>query len=371
MGFDSSGKYTFSSLESKYNAFIAPEFQIKIGGAKLDSIQVPISGLEISIDLEKIGYARFTIESLYDYEKSTWVSDLIADINVGQKVAIEVGYSAKRKRVFFGYVDSFTVNYSSGASPSISVTALDARALLNNDNREIDFGNLTYKDAIKQLIDNSDQDKLIEKVTLDMVYDEQEHSPIKDKCSAYKFLSKMAQLCSCNFCIIDGELLFKNLMQNSASLITLTMGSSLSSFTRTIGLSNSMAGAVVVKSTGNEQTKKIITGEADSIEGSGGQLASELVKSIGKSTVEFQINSVTTKEECTKIAKAILATLNFGLLEADAECIGIPEMTPGRFITLEGLDKRSNGSYFVTSVTHSFSSDGYVNKIHMKGFRSK
>ena len=368
-GLDTSSSYTFKALEQKYGAFLAPDFVIHVGSIKLDSHKVPVTGLEVKMGLEGAGYARFTLQSLYDYKLSKWVSDLISKIEVGQLVDVEVGYAGSDRRIFLGYVDSYTISFDSGSSPGLSITAMDAMAILNADRREISFGNLKDDEAIQKLIKDCKISELVEKVSFDPIQS-QEKNDVKKNVSRGAFIAEQAKKCFFSFCIINGELIFKNLMKNTKVLTTLTMGLDLKSYQRTVNLKSRMVGKVTVKSTGDTVSKEPVQSSTTAIPGSSGTDATK-VKYLKEAELVVDMGELRTVEECKAYSENILRSISWGFMEADAECIGYPEMTPGRFIRLEGLDKRSNGDYFVTSVIHSFSSEGYVNKIHMKGFNEK
>lgn len=368
-GLNTSATYTYQALENKYGAFLAPDFVIHIGTVKLDSRKVPVSGLEVKMTLEGAGYANFTVQSLYDYETSEWVSTLIKKIEIGQLVDVEVGYAGDNMRIFLGYVDSYTVNFESQASPSITVTAMDAIVILNADRREICFGNLKDDEAIKKMIQDCKISELVEKVTFDPI-DSQEKNDVKKNVSRGEFIAAQAKKCFFSFCVINGELIFKNLMNNKTVLMTLTMGKDLKSYRRTVNLKSRMVGKVTVKSTGDTVKKDAIQSSANQITGATGNVPTA-VKFLKDSELVVHVGELRTVEECKKYSENILRTISWGFMEADAECIGYPPMTPGRYIRLQGLDQRSNGDYFVTSVVHSFSSAGYINKIHMKGYNEK
>ena len=51
--------------------------------------------------------------------------------------------------------------------------------------------------------------------------------------------------------------------------------------------------------------------------------------------------------------------------------MGLPELIPGRYITLKGFDKSTADKYFISKVTHEFSEDGYYTSFEVKGAKSK
>lgn len=369
IGLDTTSSYKYKTLESRYKGFLAPDFVIHVGSMKLDSHMVPVSNLEVRMDLQKAGYARFTVESLYDFKESTWVSKLITGIDIGQLVSVEVGYAGDLTQIFLGFVDSYTVNFRSSSTPSVSIVAMDGMVILNHDKRKISFGNMKEDAAIQKMIKDCKLDDVVKKVSFDPIKIEGQGEEKEGNVSIGQYISQKAAECFYSFCIINGELIFKNLMNNKKSLMTLTMGVDLRSFSRTVNLKSRMVDSVRVVSQSDTVSKEPVEGQSTQIEGKG--KAPGDVKLLKKSQLVVNLGQLRTVDECKKYANTILRTLTFGYLEADAECIGYPQMTPGRYVTLSGLDKRSNGDYFVTSVVHSFSQDGYTNQIHMKGFKDR
>ncbi len=53
------------------------------------------------------------------------------------------------------------------------------------------------------------------------------------------------------------------------------------------------------------------------------------------------------------------------------ECIGIPELIPGRYIKIDGADEQTAGTYFITKVCHRFSRGSYVTVFEVKGAKTK
>lgn len=368
MGYSKSTSFTHKSKEGAYKNYLAPDFVIHVGSATLDSRKVPVTELEVKMTLEGAGYARFTLTALYDFKLSKWVSDLISGIEIGQLVDVEVGYSGSDTRIFLGYVDSYTVNFDSGSTPGISITAMDAIAILNADRREISLGEKETKDFVEGLIKDSKLSSLVDEgVSVDN-FDIKQRQDVKKNVSRGEFILEQARKNFLSFCVIDGELILKNLTKNTTILTTLTMGLDLKSFSKTVNLKSRMVGKVTVE--GLDKNMKPITGSTSGLSGGGGNSASD-VKYLKNSELKVTAPELDTAEACQKLSENLLKNASWGFMEADAECIGYPGMMPGRYIKIAGLDKRSNGDYFVTSVVHSFSSDGYVNKIHMKGLFEK
>ena len=45
--------------------------------------------------------------------------------------------------------------------------------------------------------------------------------------------------------------------------------------------------------------------------------------------------------------------------ELECECVGIPELAPGRFVEVEELSSQADRKYYITYVRHVLDEDGY------------
>ena len=67
------------------------------------------------------------------------------------------------------------------------------------------------------------------------------------------------------------------------------------------------------------------------------------------------------------ISSVMLDRLALNYVSGSGLCLGLPELIPGRFITIEGLDGDTVGDYFITKVRHQFGSGGYLTQFEVKG----
>ena len=372
-GYNENGTYEISSLERKYSGFISPSFKIQVDSFKLDSAKIPISHLEIQITTEnKAGTCSFTVEAMYDYETGVWSDGFLDKVDVGMIVKVDIGYATSQKRAFVGYVDRYRIDYSSEGAPRLQISAMDGMGLLMSNKEKLDFGKRSTADVVRELVKTCESAGLIESSRVDQL-PTFEGQFVKEKaCSSYDFLCHLAEMCFVSFCIIDGQLLYKNLMKNSSPLLELTLGRNLMEFSKNIGFSQQIVGSVTVISTGTSD-KKEVRGEATapSRYGGSGETGAEKWKALGGMNKDIIMNFLKSADECKVIAQNVLDGMSLGFVQGSGRCLGIPELIPGRFIKLSGLDKETNGSYFVTEVKHTFTESGFFSEFSVKGFRSK
>ncbi|SKB73311.1 Phage protein D [Lachnospiraceae bacterium] len=370
-GFDKSGSYDITSLEKKYDSFMSPAAEIQVGSAKIDGMKIPITYLRVQQTVRnRSGSAEFQVSGMYDYEKGKWLENLLDSIDVGAKVTIKMGYMKSKKQVFFGYVDSYEVTYGSGHQPNITVSALDGMGLLMSGGERQDFGKKTTNEVVTELTKECKSAGLISSVTIDTLPKFQSQIRKETNCSNYDFLSQLAEMCFVNFCVINGEMLFSNLMKNTSSLVELTMGQCLLEFTRSVSMTRNSVGSVVVISNGTKD-KKEVRGKAETPGkfGGSGDTAAKKVKGLSKTSRVIRMNFLQSEKECKDMAQNVLDYMNLGFSGGGGRCLGLPDLIPGRFIKIKGVDKKSNGSYFVSDVTQTLSEDGYYTEFEVCGLR--
>ena len=373
-GYDKRGSYQFTSLERKYGNFLSPSFIIDIDGFIVNSVKVPVSHLEVQQTTgNRAGTCNFTVEAMYDYETGVWSEGLLNVVDVGLMVEVKIGYADAKRPVFVGYIDKYTIDYTSQGAPKLHVSCLDGMALLMSNSEKVDFGERKTTQVVEDLIKECKKTGVIKSTTVDTLPDFEGKFVKEAACSSYEFLCGLAEMCFVNFCVINGELLYSNLMKNSSTLIELTMGVNLIEFSKTIGFSQQTVGSVTVISTGTT-TKQEVRGVATNPSrygDSSGKTGAQKWKALGGTNKDIQMNFLQTADECKKVAQNVLDGMSVGFVQGSGRCIGIPNIIPGRYIKLAGLDKETNGSYFVTDVTHTFSEDGYFTQFEVKGFRCK
>lgn len=373
-GYDKSGSYKFKDLEKKYGGFLSPTFKIRVGSFQLDSAKIPISHLQVQLSTEnRAGMCSFTVEAMYNYETGVWSNGFLDRVDVGELVTVEIGYAESQQRVFLGYVDKYRIDYTSQGAPQLHISAMDGLGLLMSNREKVDFGKRKTTDVVRELVIACRHVGLIDACTIDRL-PTFEGQFVKEKaCSSYDFLCRIAEMCFVSFCIINGDLLFSNLMKNTATLIELTMGVNLIEFSKTIGFSQQTVGSVTVISNGTVD-KEEVRSKADTPSRYGdnsGQTGAEKWKALGGTNKDLVMNFLKSADECKTVAQNILDSMSLGFVQGSGRCIGIPEITPGRYIKLAGLDRETNGSYFITSVTHTFSGDGFFTEFEVKGFRCR
>ena len=162
-------------------------------------------------------------------------------------------------------------------------------------------------------------------------------------------------------------LIFDKVITKTSPLITLTLGKNITSFTKRVSLAHQVGKVEVL---GRDVNQKPIKGEAASVSVGSGKAAADWVKGLKDSVVRERSEFAQTQEECKTLAQNRLNSIAMGFVSGEGECVGIPELIPGRYIKIDGADDGTNGSYFLTKVVHRISSDEYITSFEVKGAKA-
>ena len=89
--------------------------------------------------------------------------------------------------------------------------------------------------------------------------------------------------------------------------------------------------------------------------------AKKLVK---KSKKVYIDPTITSQAQADERVASLMETMSYRLGSMECECVGIPELVPGRFVELSGLGSPVENQFYVTTVIHDFQEEtGYKTRI--------
>ena len=355
--------YQFSDLVKKYDGFRGPAFTVTVNNTTFHSYEIPFS-VEIDICANgSAGGCQIQIESQYDYANGKWYKDLIKTIKVGAKLEILGGY-VKQENLFYGYVDEITINYTASGAPNFSITGVDGLGYLANFQEPSYGGEQEPPKVVDAILSKAKSAKYATDITIGTLpaFDA---PPVQKHLNDLKYLHLLAERYGVTLMAVNGELIFDDVMKDDDPILVLTVGMGLMEFQKRLSLQNQVA---QIEIQGYDDDKQPVVGVANSVSvGGSGKSATEIADKF-KETKKVEENIYArTVEDCKKLAQAELDRAAMGFVTGAGSCIGIPELIPGRFITIEGLDGETVGDYFITRVHHSFNQSGYMTQFEVKG----
>ncbi len=361
------GSYTFKDLDKKYDGFSAPAYEVSVGGKVFECGKVPISTLEAELSCDgRAGGCSFHIEGGYDYEKRKWVNEMAQAVKIGAELEVKGGY-VKKKTVFYGYVDDYSVDFDEEGASGISVTGLDGLGYLMSLREPLYAGKKKPAEIVKEILQKSVSAGFAKKVNMASLSGF-ETAVVKEQIDDWRFLNLMAQRYGFSLFCVAGELIFSDVASKTSPILTLTLGQGLDSFQKRVSLAHQVGKVEIM---GRDVNQKAVLGEADSVKtGGDGKSAAELVPALKEAVLREYSEYARTQDECKTLAQNRLDGIAMGLVSGRGRCIGIPDLIPGRYLKIEGGDKQANGSYFLTKVRHLFDDNGYITEFEVKGAKA-
>ena len=342
----SSSKTKFEDFKSKYSNFMVPSYEISIDGSDLSKGKLIIGEIKIEVSVQdKAGIGIFTIKDCYDYEKKSFKKDITSKIKLGSKVNISLGYSSKNTVVFKGFIES--INYEFNDSETITVICMDAIHILMQNftieqkGKEKNISALVSEILNKQKSFISESD--VESISATGMQ-------IAQNISDYDFIRKIAKENGFEFFIVAGKAYFRKAQKVKTAITTISYGESVISFEREIKYKN-----IKVTALGKDDiNKKTTKGEA-----CGKTKVSNIANAFvsNKMVVSGNLN---TDDKAKKRAEIEVQNILSEAYHSKLECIGLPEIIPGRFIELKNFDGDIDKNYYITKACHEFTPGEYI-----------
>lgn len=344
-------------LYSKYQGFQAPAVKILLGEGKTDLINrlnARIDGLTVNLSLETAASVSFTIVNAYDSKNHSFSSGIMDQLALGSIVRVELGYVSCLEPIFTGFIYAVKAEFSDMAT--LSVTALDVRRVMEESVRKgVSWKYTTYSEVFKQVM--NPYKKLYSKLTVDSTPDNAVASFIQNE-SDLEFCKRLATEGNREFFVFNDNVYFRR-KSKRASALTLLWGRDLISFSKesiyadqkvtVLGLlkdgKDAVSATAAVKTENN--VKQVVTGD-------NGQTVSSPTSD--------------SKDKAAEKAEKKAAEIRKKKQSGQGVCVGLPQLVPGRTVTVAGLESRINGEYMVKSVSHTFGSDGFQTSFEIGGF---
>jgi uncharacterized protein len=357
--------FTFENLESKYQNFYAPAFEIKINGDNLVKDKgMGVTGFKIVTKVTDPDSLSFSVANGFNFitGEMNWIADCLY---IGKTVEASVGYTSTLTKLFMGFIKSVNVDYPSGGAPSIKVECTGYSFFLTRASYFKMWHDKKYSEVISEIAGNyttyiksNDVDDTSTKLS----------SIVHNNTNDFVFIKWVAEQINFDFYIRDDKLYFKKALEDKSPVINLKWGKSLRSFSPVIDLGGQIPKVTVTYWDKESNESKTVSVTAVNKIDSAGKSGPEILQSLLSSTAEVQKNSTisVTEAEAKSEATALLNRTAMKLVTGSGDTIGIPEIRAGKYIQLEGLGLKLNGVYFVKTATHTIGDSGYITSFELE-----
>ncbi|MCC2685773.1 MAG: phage late control family protein [Paenibacillaceae bacterium] len=354
------GSYDYSTLETKYQAFMAPTGKVKFNGNDAGAMAIASIRIQMSA-ANDADTATILITDAFDLveRQFKWID---SSIKIGSTVEIEMGYVDKLTALFYGHITSIQYQFTSEGTPSLVVTAMDISFKMMRGQKSRLWNNKKISDVVTEIA----QEYGISSSTVDATT-EQHAVLAKGRESDYRFIQNLALGLNYEFFFVGKKMYFRKKMSDKSPTVTLSYMKNLTQLQLEHNLAEQVS-EVEVRGW-NVKEQKEITGKSGTIHksGSGQKTGKDLLQAMGGVYTEVIYANPPSVAEANKIAEAILNERALKLVSGEGECVGLPEIRAGRFIKFDGLSKELNLAYYVTRAVHMLDSNGYRTLFQIQG----
>lgn len=372
---------SFDKLRSKYEDFKVPKAQVVVGGKDISSDKEGLSVSDISVDLTsgfEASVAEFTIYNIYDPIYHEYQTNKVKKyITIGSPVEISLGYDFQLTKVFNGFVSEVVFVLRQGEVPGIEVHAMDIKGIMMANDYAKQIAAESYSEAVKAIFDQSFYQKLkgdgnvFSKLKITDTPDKKPGGGKKKEAtdrsiemvneSDYEFVVRAAKRYNFEFFQLLDTIYFRKAKSDQAKLIELNPYDGIITFE--IGYNvTGLAGKIEVRNT--DPSKGKLVKYALKLDGK----ISESGKAkglVGKQNKIYIDPTASTQQEAEYRARYLKEDMSYRYGTMELDMIGLPEMVPGKFVSIEGLGKSVSNKFYLYSVRHS-AGDGMF-KTHLTG----
>lgn len=339
-------------------ALFTPQCRVFIDGVQIKNSAEMIESVTVRLSVSEMANScEIAIFCDYDHDKST-VGGIIATASPGKKVKVDLGYRYP-KTVFVGYINSTGVSFSQDGV-NLSLSCLDARGLLMGNTSREGFENKSVSQIVNELL--KPVRSYTEGITVTVPGAADKEYPISQfEMDDYRFICLLARITGCSF-FMDGTVLkFVKDVYSSATLQgKFQWGRDVISFERQVELSDQVGKIRVMGR--SPDTLDDFFAEVSPVSGKGKNGAA-LCSPVRGKVREVVSKTIKSQNEARIYAEALMRQSCLKLCRGSAEVLGDESIKPGKKVMFGGLDPKLNGTYYVTSVTHSFNSGGFLTNI--------
>lgn len=310
-------------------------FKITIDGSKvIDHTSFHLSELIVCLKLDAASYCTFKLVNAYDAVARAFQADLRDVAKFGDRIVVQLGDEDSRQPVFDGYLHSIRAEFDE--TPVLVFTAMDVRRFMMEGVRRKEYKSMKYRDIVSGILSEYG---VTGEVQVDDPGDQLEL--VTQNGTDWQLLQEIALRSGCCMYVENGKFLFKPAGFKDCP-VTLTWNENLISFHRELiwkKLDVCVTAYDHAKMTQVSATQKVDSGKSPSYPGSARQIVVAVPGSVTQSEARARAKSEKLREES-------------GAQIAGGKCPLMPQLHPGMWLTVNGLDSTMNMKYCVTSVRH-------------------
>ena len=186
--------------------------------------------------------------------------------------------------------------------------------------------------------------------------------------SDYEFVVKAAKKFNYEFFVDRGVVYFRKAKSVKAPVAELSSNGGILNFNIEYSI-NGIVGSVEARAMDPGQGKIISSKSTFSNTISTNGMAKTLTKDGRKVLIDPTIGTTTQAESRVS---SLMEQMSYRLGSLEAECVGLPELAPGRFLRVSGLGEPVDNDFYLTTVVHEYRDDtGFLTRVTGKADQIK
>lgn len=359
--------YNYLDLKKKYDNFEYPLVVLTINGKEVGKNKSDFIVSDIEVELTS-GYeasiATFCLYNTFEHHTSEFRTKEVKDyILLGSSVELAMGYGTQAQMVFCGFISKVNFFYESGEMPGIRVTAMDVKGVMMANKYSRQLTATSFGEAVKEILNKGPYmsmtgSGLIKNVVVSDTPDKTMNTAATSKASDrtiemvaesdYEFVVKAAKKYNYEFFSECGNVYFRKAKQNAETVMEMGPAEGMKNF----DVEYDVTGLVeTIKARGTDVSKARVIEAKQKFNQkiSMGNRAKKLIRNSEKIYID---STITSKEEAQYRVESLMEEISyrFGTLECD--CIGIPELMPGKFLVLKSLGEPVDNKFYLVKVVH-------------------
>ncbi len=342
--------------------YLIPNFQLVVKGVALSQdVSARIESIQVDDYLDSPSMFSFVITATEDQvSRIPWL-DEPGTFSLGDPVVVRLGYDTL-STVMEGEITAVEVEFTAASLPRMTVRGYDRRHRLQRGRKTRTFLNMKDSDIVRDIVRPLGLIPRVEDSKVVHPYIMQTEQ------TDWEFLQSRAKQINYEVLALGKELHFRSPRQASTLADPLVLGKLLSEFHPRVSSSGQVTKVVVhgwdvskkavVSATANAGSEQVVAGV--------GQQASLVVKRAFGEAIQTVSIPACTLAEAQSVATAQLSVTAMDLLQADAICAGETRLRAGCYVKIEGVGRRFNGVYYISSASHRFDEEGYTTHLHCR-----
>lgn len=348
-------EYTYSSLAAKNGGFKVPAAAVKLDGRDVSKeLGCSIQKVAVTLSRQDVSAAEIEIRDCYSVKTQSLASGLKSALLLGAVIRVELGYLSNLTVVFDGYLESVSLEMSQENAYILRLKACDVIRLLKDNERCCIWKGKSHSSVVSEILEEYGW---LCKKSVDSTENLEEEGAWWQKGSDYDFIAhEMAGIYNpgYSFYASNGTVYFAE-KKDKKAVLCLEPGDGIEQFCVSWHFLNQ---EIKVHGISENHERYLGTFQARGLHLSGSAKAGAGFHVIPQAETKDKADALAAFFGEKKASEAV--DISMGMM-------GLPQLIPGAYLELSGMDGWINGMYLILEAEHVIDDNGYRTNISLGG----